>query len=79
MIIREKLAELLVRQESNNELGLDNLLGPHKEKMLQRSSEIIALFVEAIKGLEFKAPKHYHEKINSAFVFPPCKSYEVKT
>ena len=69
MILKDKLIKLL--SEFHDEC-------PEVLNIPGTADEIIALFMDAIKGMEFKAPKHYHEKINSAFVFPPCKSYEIK-
>ena len=69
MILKDRLINLL--SEFHNE-DIEVLNIP------ETADEIIALFVEAIKGLEFNVPKHYHEKINSAFIFPPCKSYKGK-
>lgn len=54
ILLREKLAELLTKQETNNELELQNLHPQHRENQLQRAGEIITLFVDAIRKFEFK-------------------------
>ena len=77
MIIKLELMKLLARQDIGKQMVWDTLPMECKEEYEVNADEIIALFVEAIKGLEFNVPKHYHEKINSAFVFPPCKSYKI--
>ena len=82
IIMREKLAALMFKQSWNDVIEVtskqfENLPASIKDRYLEQADEIIALFVDTFKGIEFNAPKHYHEKINSAFVFPPCKSYEI--
>ena len=67
MILKDKLIKLL--SEFHDEC-------PEVLNIPVTADEIIALFVEAIKGLGFEIPKHHNEQINSAFVFPPCKNYE---
>ena len=76
MIIKLELMKLLARQDIGKQMIWDTLPMECKEGYESNADEIITLFVEAIKGLEFNV--YYHEKINSAFVFPPCKSYEIK-
>ena len=53
ILLREKLAELLAKQEINREIIFNDLLDIQKEMLCNRADEIIALFVDAIKGLEF--------------------------
>ena len=84
IIMREKLAALMFKQSWNDVIEasseqFENLPASIKDRYLEQADKIIDFFVEAIKNQEFEYTKHYHEKINSAFVFPPCKSYEVKT
>ena len=67
MILKDKLVKLL--SEFHDEC-------PEVLDISKTSDEIITLFVNAIKRSEFEIPKHHHEQINSAFVFPPCKNYE---
>ena len=56
--LREKLAELLFHQSWYNipidAMPYEQIPNGLKELYLDRADEIIALFVEAIKGLEFK-------------------------
>lgn len=72
MILKERLIKILSEFHDEYIEVLD---------IPKTADEIIELFTDAIKNLEFKTPKHYHEKINSAFIFPPCKSFkgEIKT
>lgn len=56
MILKNKLAELLAQQElDSKDVVLSNLLDEQQEVYLKRSDEIIELFVESIRKLEFKA------------------------
>ena len=60
MIIREKLAELIVKQSIESEdwidFGFNDLQEHQQKKVLKQADEIIAFFVDAIKGLEFNVP-----------------------
>ena len=53
ILSREKLAELLAKQEINREIVFSDLLDIQKEMLCNRADEIIAFFVDAIKNLEF--------------------------
>ncbi len=55
MILRERLAELLARQEIGKQSDFKSLLPEWQEEYRNNADEIIALFVEAIRSLEFKA------------------------
>lgn len=58
MILRERLAELLFRQSWNDvqeaALPSDDLSPWLRDRYLKQADEIIELFTDAIRGLEFK-------------------------
>mgnify|MGYP001615153037 CR=1 FL=1 len=61
MILREKLAELLFKQSWNDvpeaSLSYTELSPWLQKRYIEQADEIITLFVNAIKGAEFKAQK----------------------
>ena len=61
MIIKLELMKLLAKQDIGKQMVWDTLDMECKEEYEVNADEIIALFVKAIKGLSFEAPKHYHE------------------
>ena len=54
MIIKLELMKLLARQDIGSQMVWDTLTMECKEEYEGNADEIITLFVEAIKGLEFK-------------------------
>lgn len=54
MILRNQLAKRIFNQEIKTDMKFESLLEHQKEDYLKRADEIIALFVDAIKNLEFK-------------------------
>ncbi len=58
MILKLELMKLLARQDIGKQMVWDTLPMECKEEYEVNADEIIALFVEAIKGLEFKVDKN---------------------
>lgn len=54
MIIKLELMKLLAKQDIGDQLAWDTLEMTSKEEYEKNADEIISLFVDAIKGLEFK-------------------------
>jgi len=54
MILRERLSELLAKQDIGHHADFKSLLPEWQEEYRQNADAIIALFVEAIRSLEFK-------------------------
>ena len=54
MILRNKLAELLVKQELHLDMPFDSLQESAKSEYSERADEVIELVVNTIKNLEFK-------------------------
>ena len=54
MIIKLELMKLLARQDIGSQMVWDTLPMECKEEYEVNADEIIALFVKAIRGLEFK-------------------------
>ena len=54
MIIKLELMKLLARQDIGSQMVWDTLPMECKEEYEGNADEIIALFVKAIRGLEFK-------------------------
>lgn len=57
MIIKLELMKLLARQDIGKQMIWDTLPMECKEGYESNADEIITLFVEAIKGLEFNTQK----------------------
>ena len=54
MILRNKLAELLIKQELHLDMPFDKLQESAKREYSERADEVIELVVNIIKNLEFK-------------------------
>lgn len=55
MILKERLAELLAKQEIGEQADFKSLLPEWQDEYRHNADAIIAFFVEAIRRLEFKA------------------------
>ena len=56
MILRNKLAELLIKQELHLDMPFDKLQESAKQEYSERADEIIELVINTIKNLEFSFP-----------------------
>lgn len=58
MILRERLAELLAKQEIGHQADFNSLTGEWKKEYRKNADEIIKLFTDSIRNLEFKVNKN---------------------